>query len=238
MERLCVVIDENSKEGREILHDGLAAYSITQNVEVILKWLKPAAREDEIRSACTEAQIAFVNASDAERATLVGKIFYQANPSSALVYYAFSIPQGKMALVDYFLRLFPARPVLYLDQPSSRECFQAVCQLHIGEITQRRFVWETKGMQFRIPYDNILYFRSDRNSVFIRLRNEEEYSFLGKLSSVENMLPPQLFLRAHQSYLVNRAAILMVDKQKKALRLTSGEEICFSKAHYSDALKI
>ena len=57
MERLCLVIYETSETGKKALHDSLVAYSIAENIELIIKWLKPSAKEDEIISACTEAQM-------------------------------------------------------------------------------------------------------------------------------------------------------------------------------------
>lgn len=65
-----------------------------------------------------------------------------------------------------------------------------------------------------------------------------EYSWIGKLAKVEQMLPDKLFVRVHQSYLVNKATILLIDKGKKAVRLSSGEDIFISKAHYKETLEI
>lgn len=238
MERLCLVIYETSETGKKALHDSLVAYSIAENIELIIKWLKPSAKEDEIISACTEAQIAFVNASDIQKAEQIGILLYQTSPTCALTYYGHSVPQDVRELIAYFSRLFPARPILYLDSPREKDFYQALRTLSNHNACQKRFGWETKGAKYRIPYDSILYFRSDRNYVIMQLKNGNEYSFLGKLANVEQQLPADLFVRVHQSYLINKTEILMIDKQKKAVRLSSGEDIYISKAHYKETLEI
>ena len=237
MERLCVVIYETSETGKKTLHDVLAAYAIEKNVEVTIKWLKPSAKETEIASACVEAQMAFVSAGETERATLIGRVLYRVNPTCALIYFGENIPEGKQVLVSYFSNLFPARPVLYLDRPGQQEYFNAVRDLSERESETGLFVWETKGMKYRIPYGSILYFRSERNYVYMSLKNGAEYSFLGKLTNIEQQLPPNVFVRVHQSYLIKRSEILLIDKQKKAVQLSNGEEIFISKAHYKETLE-
>ena len=85
MERLCLVIYETSETGKKALHDSLAAYSIAKNVELIIKWLKPSTKEEEIVSACTEAQIAFV-LKQAEDGTSVGEVCRKTGISEATFY--------------------------------------------------------------------------------------------------------------------------------------------------------
>ena len=238
MERLCLVIYETSETEKKALHDSLAAYSIAENVELIIKWLKPSAKEKEIVSACTEAQIAFVNASDIQKAEQIGSLLYQTSPTCALTYYGYSVPQDVRELIAYFSKLFPARPILYLDSPREEDFYQALRTLSNCSACQKRFGWETKGTKYRIPYDSILYFRSERNYVIMRLKNGDEYSFLGKLTNVDQQLPADLFVRVHQSYLISKAEIRLIDKQKKTVRLSSGEDIYISKAHYKETLEI
>lgn len=238
MEQLCVVIYENSENERKIFHDVLAAYAISRNVEVTIRWLKPSVQEDEIASACVEAQTAFVNAAETERAVLIGRVLCRENPNCALIYYGRLVPQETKELVSYFSSLFPARPIRYLDQPSDRDYYQTVSSIFESVSCQNLFVWETKGIKYRLPYDSILYFRSERNYICVRLKNGVEYSWIGKLANVERMLPDKLFVRVHQSYLVNKAAILLIDKGKKRVRLSSGEDIFISKAHYKETLEI
>lgn len=238
MEQLCVLIYETSEREQKVLHDVVAAYSITQSIEIVIKWLKASAKEDEIISAGTQAQIAFVSTLEPGRAVQIGGLLYQSNPGCALIYYGQAIPAEVQELAAYFIRLFPARPVLYLDRPKGQDYYHAVEVCVQNSLRQKMFVWETKGIRYRFPFGSILYFRSERNHICIRLKNGTEYTFLGKLSNVEQMVPSSLFTRVHQSYLINRAEILLIDKGRKAVRLNNGEDIFISKAHYKETLKI
>lgn len=238
MERLCLVIYETSATGKKVLHDSLAAFSIAENMELVIKWLKPSAKDEEIVSACAEVQVAFVNATDVQKAEQIGNLLYQTNPACALTYYGDCVPQDIRELIAYFSKLFPSRPILYLESPGEQDFYQTLRTLCSREACQKRFVWETKGVKYRIPYAGILYFRSDRNYVIMRLKNGNEYAFLGKLANVEQQLPADLFVRVHQSYLVSKAEILLIDKQKKTVRLSSGEDIYISKAHYKETLDV
>ncbi len=239
MERFCVVVYETMEERKKTIHDVLAAYAVKQNVEVQIRWLKPSAGDEEIRRACVEAQLAFVSTAAAERAAAIGKLLYQENPACALAYYGYEIPGNIQETVEYFMRLFPARPILYLNRPGYREYYRAVEAAAEDEAQKKnRFCWETKGMQYRVAYSAVLYFRSERNQVVLHLKNGEEHAFPGKLSHVVQMLPIGFFVRVHQSYLVNRAEILLIDKGRKTVRMSTGEEIFISKAHYREALEM
>ena len=237
MEQLCVAVYEPSEERKKALHQALVAYAVAVGTEIVIRWIKPSAQDEELRAAGTDAQAAFVSTEDADRAVEIGRSFCRANPDCALVYCGCAAPDGVPELKEHFIRLFPARPVRYLDLPGEKEYYRAVEDIARENGAKERFVWETKGMQYRIPFGVILYFRSERNRVILRLKNGTEYDFMGKLSGVERSVPAGLFVRVHQSYLVNRAEILAVDKGRKCVLLSTGEEIFISKAHYREALE-
>ena len=148
------------------------------------------------------------------------------------------MPRDVRETVAYFSALFLARPVRYLDRPTERDHYRAVDDVMCRAAGKGLYVCQTKGLRFRLPYESILYFRSDRNYVTVHLRDRTEHSFPGKLANVERQVPKHLFVRVHQSYLVNRAAVRLIDKGKKSVRLSNGEEIFISRAHYQDTLEI
>ena len=238
MDQLCVVVYETDEKEKCVLRDSLIAYSVAENTEILIRWLHPSAMEAEIAAACAAARMAFVGTTDIKEAIRIGKALYRENPGCLLVYYGHFVPTETEELANYFCSLFPSRPILFLNHPSKRDYIQATDSLSKNSIDGELFVWENRGMRYRIPYGGILYFRSDRNYIYLRLKNGEELHFLGKLSNIEHQLPPRFFVRVHQSYLVNRTAIRVIDKQRKALRLSNGEEIYISKAHYKETLKI
>lgn len=236
MDRLCVMIYETVDAVKKALREVLVAYAVQQNVEVVIQWLKVPLTQDAVCEACAQAQLAFVSAEESETAILIGSLLHQTNLQCRLVYYGRAVPQEAEQLVRYFSALFPSRPIRYLHQPSGQDFSDALTSLCAEAAAQKHFLWETKGMKYRIAYGSIAYFRSDRNYVYLHLVDGSEYAFLGKLSGVEAQLPATLFVRVHQSYLVNRAQILAVDKQKKTVLLRGGQELFISKARYSDTM--
>ncbi len=238
MEQLCVTVYEPDAEQKKLIHDALAAYAISHDTEIIIKWLKAKAKDREVQTVAHESRIAFINAGDAQHSVSFGTLIAKENPACGIVYYGGEHPQESRELIEYFSALIPSRPVSYLHSPTERDYYKALNRQNLNAASSKLFLWETKGMKYRVPLGSILYFRSERNYVSLHLKNGEEYSFLGKLANVESQLPPQLFLRAHQSYLVNIAEIMLIDKQKKSLRLSNGEEIFISKAHYKESLEI
>lgn len=238
MERLCVLVYETSEDIKKTLRDLLIAYSIEQDIEVVIQWLKPPIREAAVRKASAEAQLAFVNTDDPNTAVLIGEQVYQCVPDCALIYYGSKLPETACEVKTFLEKLFPARPVRFLDSPNRLMFHQALHELADSAFRSNRFCWENKGMRYRIPYESISYFRSDRNYVHIQLANGTHYSFIGKLTNVEQRLPKNRFVRIHQSYLVNSTKIDVIDKGRKTVLLNSGEEIYISKAHYKEALGV
>jgi len=238
MERLCVVVYETSEDGKKALHNALAAYAIASNMEVIIKWLKPTAREKEITAACAETQIAFLSTEETEQAVWIGKLLYRTNPDCALIYYGRVVPRTVQESFAYFGRLFPARPILYLDRPTDQDYCRAIDTVSRYTASRKLFVWETRGMKIRVPCGSILYFRSGRNHVCIHMKDDTEYSYLGKIANAEQQLPRGMFVRVHQSYLINKSEVLLIDKSRKTVRMSNGEDIYISRSHYQETLEI
>lgn len=237
MERLCAVIYETSEAGRKTLHDVLVAYAIGQNVEVVIRWLKAPAEEEAVRAVADEAQLALVNGADGAEAARIGLLLRRFNRACSLIYYGDGAREDVPQTVDYFSALIPAAPIRYLHRPSPAEFTRAICQCAAAAGDGQHFLWETKGMKYRVPFETIQYFRSDRNYITLHLLSGAEYAFLGKLSGLEDRLPKGRFVRVHQSYLVNRAEIVAVDKQKKAVHLKDGNQLYVSKARYQETLE-
>jgi len=216
----------------------LAAYAIASNMEIIIKWLKPAAREREIAAACAETRIAFLSTEETEQAVWIGKLLCQTNPDCALIYYGRVVPRTVQESFTYFSGLFPARPILYLDRPADQDYCRAIDTVFSHTASRKLFVWETKGMKLRVPCGSILYFRSERNHVCVHMKDDTEYSYLGRIANAEQRLPRGMFVRVHQSYLINKSEILLIDKSRKTVRMSNGEDIYISRSHYQETLEI
>ncbi len=135
-------------------------------------------------------------------------------------------------------------PDIFLYRPSA-----VLTNLENNEQIKRALVWtcqeyiranpiftiRNKEEILRIPYSDILWFESRRRIVILHSR-KQEISFYAKLSDVYELLPGELFLRCHQSYIVNCNKISRIDKVQNCIYLTTGHTIGMSKNYYQDVL--
>lgn len=97
------------------------------------------------------------------------------------------------------------------------------------------FTIRNKEAVLRIPYSDIFWFESRQRIVILHSRGQE-ISFYAKLSDVYEMLPKELFLRCHQSYVVNCNKISRIDKVQNCIYLTTGHAVGISKSYYQDVI--
>lgn len=88
----------------------------------------------------------------------------------------------------------------------------------------------------RINYTEILYFESNKRIVTL-YTNKMSVDFYGKLNDIQQTLPAQMFMRCHQSYLINIEKVVRLDKSNRLLRLRNGCEIEISKSSYPQVLQ-
>ena len=98
------------------------------------------------------------------------------------------------------------------------------------------FVRNAKSSTILIRYRNIRYFESNYKNVILYTSQGHSYTFRGRLDEIGRQIPGAVFLRVHQSYLVNLSYVERVDKSKKSLLLTSGEELQISKPYYEGVI--
>lgn len=94
------------------------------------------------------------------------------------------------------------------------------------------FTVKNKDMLLRTNYNDILYFES-RLRVVVMHAKRQTVEFYAKLNDVLPRLPP-VFIRCHQSYIVNMDQIRQLDKAARQCVLTSGERIEISKSRYGE----
>lgn len=89
------------------------------------------------------------------------------------------------------------------------------------------FSFKSGSVLEKIKIDNIIYMFSNGRKLVIVAHGNKEYEFYGKLDTVEEMLSPKGFVRAHQSYLVNFRSVRGIGKEK--LHLENEDEIPVSR---------
>lgn len=74
-----------------------------------------------------------------------------------------------------------------------------------------------------IPYDGIVYFEAATDSRKIILHTQDAiYEFSGKLKDIEENVD-ETFYRCHRAFIINRNYIKDVDKEKRIVYLTNGD---------------
>lgn len=107
---------------------------------------------------------------------------------------------------------------------------RALAALHLGG-SQVYLCHNSEGM-YRIPKASIRYFFSNKRQVTC-VTDGRAYSFYGKLDEVaEDVAEP--FVRIHQRYLVNPAAVERIEGGK--LLVAGGQELPVSRNHQKEAM--
>lgn len=90
------------------------------------------------------------------------------------------------------------------------------------------FVAENKGEKTLIPYSAILYFEAREKKVFIQTESEE-ISVYGTLNELEETLP-DIFVRCHRSYLINKNMIKTVSFGQNEIEMKGGMYVPLSRS--------
>lgn len=93
------------------------------------------------------------------------------------------------------------------------------------------FTVKNKESLCRIPYESILYFESSQRKVILHT-DKQIIEFYGKLNDVSALLPAEMFMRCHQSYIINLSRVRKLDKSSRCFTMISGDVIEISKSHY------
>lgn len=110
---------------------------------------------------------------------------------------------------NYCADLFPVFPFRFLKKPIDEDAFAADYAAAYAEISRPEyfFSYHVRGVLYRNPLKDIIYFESSGRNINIVIKNKKEKSeqFRSKLGDLETHLMEHQaqFLRIHQSYLIN-----------------------------------
>lgn len=96
------------------------------------------------------------------------------------------------------------------------------------------FIVKNKDALTRVNFNDIYYLESSKRVVTL-FTKKKIIKFYSKLDDVMTVLPQNGFIRCHQSYIVNMAEIIELDKVLRSFRLTNGTSIEISKSYYSQS---
>lgn len=99
---------------------------------------------------------------------------------------------------------------------------------------EQSLCFKRRGQTGSIPYGKILYISSREHMIFITCTNGTVQEYKGKLSEIEEQVCGDVFLRCHQSFLVN---MYQVDNMSGNDLMVSGHLIPISRRYYAEVKK-
>ena len=119
---------------------------------------------------------------------------------------------------QYLKEGYAVRPLQYLFKPVD------ACELREALATDLRLHHQPRALTLRaggrtvaIPVAEILYLESRNHSLTVRMTSGEQ-TFRMALTEAEQLLPQEQFCRCHNSFLVNLAQIVEIDRRELTLK--------------------
>ncbi len=106
----------------------------------------------------------------------------------------------------FYREAYDLQDVNYLLKPVDADKLRRLVERTARRHARNRrqsFSYKWTGGTETIPYGNILYFSSSGHALEIRCKDGALHSFKAKLDDVESLVDGSIFLRCHQSFLVN-----------------------------------
>lgn len=137
---------------------------------------------------------------------------------------------------EYALELFQFDVFAFIKKPIDENELIRVLLRANQKVCSKNFyfTFHYKNQEHKIPCRDILYFESRGRQIVIHIRNQKNAIFNEKLSNIEKQLAEgrAVFLRIHQSYLVNYHLIRA--RAKSEVILTNGEMLPISEERQKD----
>lgn len=132
---------------------------------------------------------------------------------------------------EYAVESFSAFPLSFLLKPVSRDRLADVMDRFLEKRIPRVLRLTTTRGAMRLAVSDVLYFEIYGHTIVIHLRDGSSRSWTGALKELEDMLPPNCFVRSHRSYLVNLEHI--AEFERSWIRLSSGDTVPVSRSAYA-----
>lgn len=107
---------------------------------------------------------------------------------------------------DFYRQSYDLYAFHYLIKPLTKDKLTEVLRRatqYLGKDKDQVVRFSFNNMLHTVQCSQILYLTSDKHIVHFHLRNEEMLKSYGKIDDFVSQLPGEVFLRCHQSYIVN-----------------------------------
>lgn len=200
----CIIIDDEP-----LARKGLKEYIADVDfLNLIGEYDSPLKATEQIKGA--EAQLLFL---DVQMPKITGLDFFKTLQTPPPVIFTTAYPQ-------YALEGFEVNALDYLVKPISFERFlKAVLKAkefyEVREKNQTKtvadhFFIKADSRLIKIAYDDVLFAEALQNYVVIHTKEKKHISYL-TFKSVEEYLPPSLFIKTHKSYIVSAAKVESIE---------------------------
>lgn len=138
------------------------------------------------------------------------------------------------AYSDYVFDCFDTRPLNYLLKPVDVDKLsRTLLKDYYETYCLKRSYLDLPGVKRPVNAGELCYLEAYRHRVRLHLE-QDTLDWSGTLIAVERLLPPPMFCRCHQSFIVNLAYISDIIRYE--IRLTTGSAVPVSKRYYSTVL--
>ncbi|GAA0181071.1 LytTR family DNA-binding domain-containing protein [Clostridium sediminicola] len=136
---------------------------------------------------------------------------------------------------DYVFDGYEVKAFNYVMKPYRQEKIVDVLFKALKQVYKEQndfFMVQSSRNAYKINYNDIIYFVSDKRRIKVITSGENIYEFYEKLDDIEKKLP-QFFVRIHQRYLVNLNFVLSIENNFIEIK---DEKLPISRRRYQDVM--
>lgn len=127
---------------------------------------------------------------------------------------------------EHALESYRLSAMKYIEKPYSKESIKDI--LHLALLKKNdvpALLIQKGGISEKVPFANILYMEQQTRKVYLCMKNEEGFSFYGKISVLKEQLPEDIFFIPHKSYAVNLSYVMYIDMELRCFVMENGVNI-------------
>lgn len=222
-----IIVCENDNQKAENIRLQLCRFSGPLSQTVNVYWLKGSKMLKYAEQYSREAHLAIVS-MDLANGTEIARSVHQENSLCRLL-----IHSGELRELPNWV---PSGPVSFckVDQL----CAELTRLAEEISMDQNIFSFSSRKEKHFLPYQDITYFQSDLRYVDVVAFEKNQGRFQGKLDEVQDHTPPKMFLRIHQSFLVNVHCITGIDFASHEILISNGDRLPISTKYYKQVCAV
>ncbi len=100
------------------------------------------------------------------------------------------------------------------------------------EKNEESFRFKLHGMDYAVPFSKIIYIDVQMKKITVHTKTQE-YTYYGTMESIIGDIP-DFFMRIHRSTVVNKFFVKNIYHRDKAVQLSDGTMLYYSRSYYTD----